>query len=76
MVKELFVEFEGIGRCLRLDGRLIHNDWSLSDSSSYFLPLNWPSMSRNIDRNVVATRSSGRRPNGQVPVVSISSRKH
>ena len=29
-------------------------------------------MSRNSDRNRVATWSSSRRPNGQVPVVSMS----
>ena len=65
--------FSGFGGVLGLMCAEFQSDWSFSVSTLYRLPLgSVASMSRKIDRNRVATWSSNRRPNGQVPVVSMS----
>src|SRR4029077_9680715 len=64
--------FSGLGGVFGSIGALFHSAGSLSRSTWYFLPLRLAFISKNVDRKRVATWSSRRRPNGHVPVVSIS----
>src|SRR4029077_12523165 len=64
--------FSGLGGVFGSIGAPFHSPGSLRRSTWYLFPLKLALMSKNVDRKRVATWSSSRRPNGHVPVVSIS----